>query len=458
MSDCYTLFKRGGTQNGIYYAQFRDTSNGKRQTAISTHTRTRDEAVAFCLGFIKQGKHNLKSSVSFASFADGFFDFEKSAYIRNEIKRGNRYSHRYADNNQRYLESLLMPYFKGHLLTEIRARDVEAFFESVEGRYSSSTLSSIHNALNAVMKEAYRLEIIGDNPLNRVFKRIVRTQSKGILSEVEAKTLFSNLSNWSGNNFHFILNALAMNTGMRQGEILALRPADLQQRGESGYINVRYAMDRVYGLKEPKCGSFRVIPLSIKMRSLLYAFTEAENLASEDFVFHGDSRNKPIDYKATNRALYRALAKIGINSVARKERNITFHSWRHYFNTNMRGKISDDKLRLLTGHRTKTMTEHYTYNDFERVQDVIAVQEAVFDKIKCEYKLGYHKAAKMAEINLWAQSWAVSDLSDEQMRAVHLKPYHDLSKALEDAIAEKGKDATIIVLPFGSITVPKIIS
>lgn len=84
--------------------------------------------------------------------------------------------------------------------------------------------------------------------------------------------------------------------------------------------------------------------------------------------------------------------------------------------------------------------------------------QAVLDKIKCEYKLGYHKAAKMAEINLWAQSWAVSDLSDEQMKSVHLKPYHDLVKALEDAIAEKGKDATIIVLPFGSITVPKIVS
>lgn len=84
--------------------------------------------------------------------------------------------------------------------------------------------------------------------------------------------------------------------------------------------------------------------------------------------------------------------------------------------------------------------------------------QAVLDKIKCEYKLGYHKAAKMAEINLWAQSWAVSDLSDEQMKAVHLKPYHDLVKALEDAIVEKGKDATIIVLPFGSITVPKIVS
>ncbi|MFV0481035.1 MAG: nickel-dependent lactate racemase [Campylobacteraceae bacterium] len=83
---------------------------------------------------------------------------------------------------------------------------------------------------------------------------------------------------------------------------------------------------------------------------------------------------------------------------------------------------------------------------------------SVLKKIEQGYKLGYHKAAKMAEINLWAKSWAVTDLSDEEMKAVHLKPYHDLNIALSDALNEKGKNAKIIVLPFGSITVPKVVS
>ncbi len=92
---------------------------------------------------------------------------------------------------------------------------------------------------------------------------------------------------------------------------------------------------------------------------------------------------------------------------------------------------------------------------FKLMSSAHCAQE-VLNKIKCSYKLGYHKAAKMAEINLWAQSWAVSDLSDEEMKAVHLKPYHDLRLALSDAIKEKGADSSIIVLPFGSITVPKV--
>lgn len=79
----------------------------------------------------------------------------------------------------------------------------------------------------------------------------------------------------------------------------------------------------------------------------------------------------------------------------------------------------------------------------------------VLEKISAGFKLGYHKAAKMAEISLWAQTWTVSDLSDEEMRAVHLKPYHDIQKAVDDALAQKGADAKIIILPFGSMTVPK---
>ena len=95
----------------------------------------------------------------------------------------------------------------------------------------------------------------------------------------------------------------------------------------------------------------------------------------------------------------------------------------------------------------------------EAFYDLLASQptpQGVLDKIKKEFKLGWHKAAMMAEINLWAESWAVTDLTDEQMRAVHFKPYHDLRLALADALAKKGPDARVIVLPSGSITAPRL--
>jgi len=82
--------------------------------------------------------------------------------------------------------------------------------------------------------------------------------------------------------------------------------------------------------------------------------------------------------------------------------------------------------------------------------------EDVLKKIHHSWKLGYHKAAKMAQIDTWAQTWAVSDLTDEEMRNVHFKPYHDLQVAFADALAEKGDQASVIVLPAGSMTVPEV--
>lgn len=82
--------------------------------------------------------------------------------------------------------------------------------------------------------------------------------------------------------------------------------------------------------------------------------------------------------------------------------------------------------------------------------------QAVLDKIHSSWKLGYHKAAKMAQIDTWAQTWAVTDLTDEEMENVHFKPFHDLKTAYAAAVAEKGADASVIVLPAGSMTVPEV--
>ena len=52
--------------------------------------------------------------------------------------------------------------------------------------------------------------------------------------------------------------------------------------------------------------------------------------------------------------------------------------------------------------------------------------------------------------------WVVTELPDEKIKGVHVKPYKDLKKAVADALAEKGEDAKIIVLPYGSMIVPKV--
>ena len=82
--------------------------------------------------------------------------------------------------------------------------------------------------------------------------------------------------------------------------------------------------------------------------------------------------------------------------------------------------------------------------------------KAALDKIEQGYVLGYHKAAKMAEIGLWAQMWAVTDVPPETISKLFITPFSDLQTALDKALEEKGKDASILFLMDGGLTVPLV--
>ena len=78
----------------------------------------------------------------------------------------------------------------------------------------------------------------------------------------------------------------------------------------------------------------------------------------------------------------------------------------------------------------------------------------VIENIKKGYKLGYHKAAKMAEIATWAKICAVTDLDPAIIRGANMTPYKTVKEALKDALAAN-PDARVEVFMEGSVTIPK---
>ncbi len=77
------------------------------------------------------------------------------------------------------------------------------------------------------------------------------------------------------------------------------------------------------------------------------------------------------------------------------------------------------------------------------------------DKIEEEYVLGYHKAAKMAEIARWAQMWAVTSIDHDLMRSIFIKPFWSIQQALDAAVAEKGREKILFMMA-ASMTVPRL--
>ena len=76
-----------------------------------------------------------------------------------------------------------------------------------------------------------------------------------------------------------------------------------------------------------------------------------------------------------------------------------------------------------------------------------------------EYKLGFHKAAKMAQIGTKAQMWAVTDLDEDIVKKAMLKPFNSIENALQEAIQyikNNNSQPRIVLMPQGSLTIPKL--
>jgi integrase len=82
-----------------------------------------------------------------------------------------------------------------------------------------------------------------------------------------------------------------------------------------------------------------------------------------------------------------SLVLAGVSLEEQKRRKITFHSWRHFSNSILRGDISDPVLRQAMGHLSDEMTERYYHMTDEQGEQYRAsvrskIIPLVFDKIR----------------------------------------------------------------------------
>lgn len=82
--------------------------------------------------------------------------------------------------------------------------------------------------------------------------------------------------------------------------------------------------------------------------------------------------------------------------------------------------------------------------------------EQVLEKISGAYRLGYHKAGKLAEIFCRARVWAVTELEPGVLESIFITPRPTVQQALDQALAEKGSGARVLVLRDASLTVPRL--
>jgi nickel-dependent lactate racemase len=72
-------------------------------------------------------------------------------------------------------------------------------------------------------------------------------------------------------------------------------------------------------------------------------------------------------------------------------------------------------------------------------------------KVTQEYKLGFHKAAKIAEFVLHSNFWALTELDPRLLKSLFIRPANDLQKAIDQALFLKPNGKILFIRSAGTL-------
>ena len=118
---------------------------------------------------------------------------------------------------------------------------------------------------------------------------------------------------------------------------------------------------------------------------------------------------------------------------------------------NAKHAVKPGGVVILIGSCREGMGEH----TFEEWMTTSPTPESMIERIRRDFMLGGHKAAAIAMVLESADIYLVSDLPDDFVRRIFLKPFPSAQAALDAALEKLGKDATILSMPYGGSTLPR---
>jgi integrase len=247
----------------------------------------------------------------------------------------------------------LVPIFGEQFLTDVTAKNLAAYrsHRRTEGAATATInkeLQLVRHAFNLAMRE---WEWCGTNPMHRISLEAAHNQVDRWLTAEEEARLFDASPAWLREIISF-----ALNTGMRQGEILALQWKDVDFF--RGTLVVMKSKNR----------ERRTIPLNNAVFALLAEKKAAGANANDDPVFLTGKRN-PLKVRYLVHTFTKARERASL-------KDFRFHDLRHTFASRLvqRG-IDLYKVQRLLGHKSGLMTQRYAHHCPESLRDGVRVLE-----------------------------------------------------------------------------------
>jgi integrase len=239
----------------------------------------------------------------------------------------------------------LMDFFGDVPLVRITPARISDYMARMrDEHYAPATINNERGLLcNAFNLAVRQWEMAEKNPVLNVRKEKVKNQRDEWLSDEQEKLFLAVSPEWLREVVRF-----AVNTGLRQGEILNLKWCDVDFQRKTIYI------------KEQKNDGKDELPLNEFALDVLMQKAKVRHLAKYH-VFCDAAGNK-LDPSNLRRAFCKSLKKIGIT-------NLRFHDLRHTFATRLAHAGYDQLgIQRLMRHKSASMTQRYAHHNCESLR------------------------------------------------------------------------------------------
>ncbi len=282
-----------------------------------------------------------------ARFADATAEFLRYAEHDRAIKPSTLVGYR------SIVDAYLNPAFGDQRLEDITPEAIERWratlTQGCSGRViSNATRNRLMVLLHGVLRHACKVYGLPRNPAAGLERHPVRSSNDIVVFSPEEVMALVRAAESEQDAALYLTAAF---TGLRRGELLALRWRDVDFAGSTIRVRASYAGR---ALTLPKSGKIRAVPLAPDVaRTLAQLGSRARFTGEDDLVFVGETGSY-LDGSALRRRYTLALKRAQL-------RPLRFHDLRHTFGTRMIAKADIRRVQEWMGHADVQTTMKYLH-------------------------------------------------------------------------------------------------
>ena len=350
-------------KDGLYQARYSDRW-GKRKTIYNKNFRELRKQLAEAIA----GNENLlsiKKDITLDKWFDRWMEVYKEKSIRPNTKR--QYTHIYNKN--------ISPYIGERRINSLVKSDIQMLINRAsDNNYAYERQNKIKVILKDMLQRAVEDNLIVNNPVSGIKLRADKKIKAKSLTLDEQNTFFD----YCRNTFYDNLFNVAVNTGLRPGELFALQLEDIDL--ENGFIDVnktlvyqKYLTDekKEFHVEPPKTKqSYRKVPINSICREYLKRQFELKKIVSKkrpkqqnEYLFV-TKFNTPLNSVLYSGAIKAVIKQINlIRPFEEQFKVFSGHTFRHTFATRCFENGVDAKVvQKYLGHASLKMTmDLYTH-------------------------------------------------------------------------------------------------